>query len=130
MPATKLTNNKVQILNPMPTRGLAPFNDFMYTIVMGRRQQSGKRGITANQPPSNNVYKKVGAVNAQLKIIKIFAAICKPDSLFLFVNDVWSSVEQPQAGQKIASSLTCAPQCLQYFIPFSSVVVVKLLELY
>ena len=50
--------------------------------------------------------------------------------LFLFVNDVWSSVEQPQAGQKIASSLTCAPQCLQYFITFSSVVVVKLLELY
>lgn len=113
----------------MPTRGLAPFNDFMYSTVMGIRQESGSKKITASQPPKIIIHKKPGAVNAQLKIIKIFAAICKPDSSCLFVNADWSSLEHPQAGQKNASSLNCAPQCLQYFILLSSVDFLKCIRI-
>lgn len=104
IPAIMFTNNKVQILNPMLTG--SPRSAFpKYDTVIGMHQASGIR----SQPYA-----------IQPRIIKIFAAVCKPDRLLTTSGFLIPSTAHPHLGQITASSSSSFPHLVQYFINTSA----------
>ncbi len=105
MPAIRLTNNKVQILNPVLTR--SPRSTLpKYDTVIGIHQASGIR----HQP-----------IDIHPIIIKIFAAVCKPDRLLTASGFPIPSTAHPHFGQTTASSSNSFPHFEQYFINTSAI---------
>ena len=105
IPAIMLTNNKEQILKPIPTGSLRSILP-QYDTVIGIHQASGIR----HHP-----------IDIQPRIIKIFAAICKPDGLFTVAGFTVPSTAHPHFGQITASSSSSFPHFVQYFINTSTI---------